>query len=435
MKTPVLNNESMLQRKRNVLIPCVHHFYENPPVIDHGQGMWLVDTEGRRYLDLLSGVSVNALGHCHPEVVAAIQDQAGRLANMTTIYLTEPMIRLAERLVELGDGRLSRAFFCTSGSEANEMALFLARVKSGRPGVFALKNGLHGNTRATLSVTGVDFWKQYVDPLPEVRHAEAPYCRRCPLGLQPENCGSACLDAMEKFLIRRPEACGAVILEVIQGNGGILCPPAAYFHRLQDLVERYRMTLIVDEVQTGLGRTGRFFAYMHHGLKPDIVTLAKSLGGGLPIGAVLTTEAAGGSFGFPRASTFGGNPIVCRAALAVLEVIEREGLVERAAVLGAFFLKRLRALQARHSIIGDVRGLGLMLGIELVRPDQNPAPRETDWVLNRLKDRGILLGKGGPHRNVLILQPPLIINRMEIQSTLHTLDSILGELPDAEEWN
>lgn len=419
---------SILARKKQVLLPCVYHFYRRPPVIVRGQGVYLYDGDGKAYMDFFSGVSVNHLGHCHPAVTAAICAQAATLCHTTTIYLTEPMLELAERLVAIAPVAGGKVFFCGGGSEANETAAMVAQNYTGRSGYAALDNSLHGNTKLTLSLTGVGFWKTDLSPLPAVVHGPSPYCYRCPFGLCEESCSLECADALEKTIAAAAVPIGTFFLEIIQANGGIVVPPPRWFARLQEILARHRILLVVDEVQTGFGRTGRMFASEHFALQPDIITVAKSIGGGLPMGVSIISDEVAARFTHPRASTFGGNPVVAKAGCTVLATIDKEDLVANASRMGDVLQTGLWSLQERYACIGDVRGLGLMVGVELVLADGEPAAAMTDVLLEKMKDAGFLLGRGGQQRNVLVFMPPLIIDEEGIARVLRALERILEKM-------
>jgi 4-aminobutyrate aminotransferase-like enzyme len=402
--------QQLLDRKKDFLVPCVYHFYKEPPVLVRGEGAYLFDAEGRRYLDCYSGVTVVSAGHSNPGILEAAIDQLRRLQHTTTIYLTEPMLELAGVLAELAPTSLRRSFFCASGSEANEGALLLATLATGRQEVAYLKDGLHGRTKWAMSVTGLDMWR--TDPNPLVTAHAVPGPR------QPES-----LPALERLL--RGRAIAAVIAEPIQGNGGIVVPPEDYWPRLRQLCTQHGTLLIADEVQTAWNRTGRWFATEHWQVVPDIVTVAKALGNGFPIAAYLTTDAIAAHYTRPGAATFGGNPVSCRAAVATLAFHQRHRLGERSTSLGNRLLQQLRDLQSRRPVIAEVRGRGLMIGVELRDGGNTPAAPLTDIVLERMKDAGLLLGKTGPGRNVLTLMPPLIVTSDALDSVVDTLDHVL----------
>ncbi len=405
--------QRLLAVKRDFLVPCVYHFYQRPPVLVRGEGAYLFDDMGRRYLDCYSGVSVVNAGHCNPEIVEAAVAQLRCLQHTTTVYLTEPMLELARSIAELAPAGLCRSFFCASGSEANEGALLLATLATGRTECAYLGGGLHGRTKWAMSVTGLDLWR--TDPQPLVT------AHRVPGPGSPES-----LPALERLL--RRETLAAVIAEPIQGNGGIVVPPDHYWPELRRLCTRYGTLLIADEVQTAWNRTGTWFATQHWNVTPDIVTVAKALGNGLPIAAYLTTSACASHYTRPGAATFGGNLVSCQAALATLRFHQRHELGRRSRELGAHLQARLQQLVQRHRVIADVRGRGLMIGVELRDASGEPAGALTDQALEALKDAGFLLGKTGVGRNVLTVMPPLIVERPELDALAATLDETLTRL-------
>jgi 4-aminobutyrate aminotransferase/4-aminobutyrate aminotransferase/(S)-3-amino-2-methylpropionate transaminase len=403
--------ERLLAMKRDFLVPCVYHFYRRPPELVRGEGAHLVGRDGRRYLDCFSGVSVVNAGHCNPEIVAAAVEQMRQLQHVTTVYLTEPMLELARRLTELTPPGLRRTFFCASGSEANEGALLLACLATGRGEVVHLDGGLHGRTKWAMSVTGLEMWRTDPHPLLTARRVPGPAC--------PDS-----LPALERLL--RKGKIAAVIAEPIQGNGGIVVPPEDYWPRLRELCTRHGTLLIADEVQTAWNRTGRWFATQHWGVAPDVVTVAKALGNGFPIAAWITTDALAAHYTRPGASTFGGNLVSCQAALATLRFHQRNDLGVRSTALGARLMEQLEAVREQFPVIAEVRGRGLMIGAEL-RQDGEPASARTDEVLERMKDRGFLLGKTGPGRNVLTFMPPLVVEAKALDEMADALAEVLAE--------
>jgi 4-aminobutyrate aminotransferase-like enzyme len=401
--------QQLLAAKRDFLVPCVYHFYQNPPVLVRGEGAHLFDAEGRRYLDCYSCVTVMNAGHSNPEIIEAAVDQLRQLQHTTTIYLTGPMLELARSVAELAPGDLRRSFFCASGSEANEGALLLASLFTGRKECVYLASGLHGRTKWAMSVTGLDMWRTDPDPLLTAHRAPGPR--------DPES-----LPALERLL--RQETVAAVIAEPIQGNGGIVVPPEDYWPGLRRLCSRYGTLLIADEIQTAWNRTGQWFATQHWRVVPDIVTVAKALGNGFPIAAFVTSDAIAARYTRPGASTFGGNLVSCRAALATLRYHQKHQLGRRSELLGAHLMGQLQELQRRHAVIAEVRGKGLMVGVEL--RDGGSVPSRTDTVLERMKDAGYLLGKTGPGRNVLTLMPPLVVTQKELDGLVDALDQVLA---------
>ena len=399
--------DKLLAKKREFLVPCVYHFYKNPPVLVRGDGAYLFDSAGRQYLDCFSGVTVMSAGHSNPEILAAAIDQLRQLQHTTTIYLTEPMLELAERIAELAPGALKRTFFCASGSEANEGALLLATLATGRNQVLYLKNGLHGRTKWSMSVNGLDMWR--TDPEPMVSCLQVP---------GPGNPDS--LNQIENHLKKKDVA--ALIAEPVQGNGGIIVPPNDYWPSLRQLCSRYGTILIADEIQTAWNRTGKWFATEHWNVIPDIVTVAKALGNGFPIAAYITTDEIAAHYTRPGAATFGGNLVSSRAALATLSFHKRNQLGKQSTFLGNQLMNQLKRLQKKHTEIKEVRGLGLMIGMELTDGPTKTSQTLTDLVLETMKDAGFLLGKTGPNRNVLTMMPPLIVSENALNSLVDNLE-------------
>lgn len=424
-----LGPEEILRKKREYLIPCMYHFYSEPMQIVRGEMQYVYDNTGKRYLDCFAGISVVNCGHCHPEIIQAVTEQAKNLQHICNIYLTENIVNLAERLAEVTPGRLQKSFFCASGTEANEGAALLATIYTGRHEFLSLRHGLHGRTKLTMSLTGLSMWRTDTSPVGGISFAPNPYCYRCPLGKRHPECNLACANEIEAIIKTATSGqVAAMFAEPIQGNGGIITPPPGYFKRVKEILEHYEILLVIDEIQTGFGRTGKLFAIEHYGIEPDIMTMAKALGNGTPVGAFIARSEIADKYTRPGASTLGGNPVTAAAGLATLEVIAKYDLAAKAAVLGAQFKAGLLELQKKHPAIGDVRGLGLMLGAELVLSDGSPAVIEVDQVLEKMKDRGFLVGKNGLHRNVLAFQPPLVITPDDITSLLNNLDDVLASL-------
>lgn len=406
-------SERLLATKRDFLVPCVYHFYQRPPVLVRGEGAYLFDVEGRRYLDCYSGVSVMNAGHSNPEILGAAIEQLRMLQHTTTIYLTEPMLELAHVIAGLAPAPMRRTFFCASGSEANEGALLLASLATGRNRSLYLRDGLHGRTKWSMSVTGLDMWR--TDPNPLLTAHAVPGPRH------PDS-----LLAIERHLSRGDVA--AVIAEPIQGNGGIVVPPAHYWPELRRLCSRHGTLLIADEVQTAWNRTGHWFATEHWQVVPDIVTVAKALGNGFPIAAFITSDSIAAHYTKPGAATFGGNLVSCRAALATLAFHERHQLGQRSTLLGKHLQSRLRDLQSRYPEIAEIRGLGLMIGVELSDGPSTPAAKLLDTLLEGMKDGGFLVGKTGPNRNVLTLMPPLIVEQHDLDALVDELDRAISQV-------
>jgi 4-aminobutyrate aminotransferase / (S)-3-amino-2-methylpropionate transaminase / 5-aminovalerate transaminase len=419
------------QQYAQYLLPVVAQGVE-PVVVVGGSGRTLTDVEGRTYLDCFSGISVVNAGHNHPRVLAAAREQMERLVHCCSYVYQVPVVgRLAEKLAAVTPGDLKRSFFSNSGAEANEAALRLAKQATGRREVVALTYGFHGRTVGTLSVTGNSARKKNNGPyLPGVAFGPAPYCYRCPLGLKYPSCDVACAHALEDVIrLQTAGDVAAFLAEPVLGEGGILTPPPEYFEIAARIFHDQGALFVVDEVQTGFGRTGKLFAIEHSpGAPPDILTLAKGIANGFPLGALVAREPVSEAMKpGDHLSTFGGNPISCAAALANLAVIEEEGLVENAARRGEELLERFRPLQESCPLVGDVRGRGLMIGLELVRDRQTkePAAQEAKAVRAALRERGILIGVGGVFGNVVRVQPPLSITADECDRAAAEVTAVL----------
>ncbi|MGZ9586380.1 aspartate aminotransferase family protein [Paenibacillus marinisediminis] len=422
--------EGVLAKRKEYFFPCTHHFYKNPPQIVRGKMQHLYDEQGNEYVDFFAGVSVVACGHCNEQITAKTIEQLQTLQHTTTIYLTQPMVDLAERLANgVLPGNLKRTFFCNSGSEANEGAMLLARLHTKKRDFIALEYGLHGRTFLTMGVTGIPMWRadDYLDP--GVTFIPRPYDPELDL----DTAAHRSVDALREVLAEKGDTIAAMIVEPIQGNGGMITPPDWYFREVKTLLEQHGVLLIADEIQTGFGRTGKMFAMEHFDVVPDIMSMAKALGNGVPVAAFATTDEIAASFNRASASTFGGNPVSAATAMAVLDYIEQEHLIERAERVGGRLLNGLYALQAKHPYITDVRGKNLMCGAELSGMDDQASAALTDAVLEKMKDRGYIIGKNGIGRNVLAFQPPIIMPVQDVESMLIALDEVLTECK-AEEF-
>jgi 4-aminobutyrate aminotransferase/4-aminobutyrate aminotransferase/(S)-3-amino-2-methylpropionate transaminase len=421
--------QEIVRKKKEYIIPCLYHFYEEPVQMVKGEGQYLFDSTGKKYLDFFAGVSVINAGHCHPQITERICRQVKTLQHVCNIYLTQPMLELAEKLAEITPGRLQKSFFCNSGSEANEGAVLLAKIATGRSELLALQDGLSGRTYLDMSLTGLRFWRTDPNPAGGISFVPNAYCYRCPLNLSYPNCDLACAEEVRRVIETSTSGePAALIAEPIQGNAGIVTPPPEYFPRLKEILQEYGALLIVDEVQCGFGRTGKWFAIENWGVEPEIMTMAKALGNGVPIGVFTALPEIADRYTRPGASTLGGNPVSMTAGLATLEVIEKEGLIRNAATLGSYLREKLLELKDKHRLIGDLRGMGLMQGAELVKEGKEPADQEVDRILEIMKNKGIIIGKNGRFRNVLAFQPPLVIEQDNVDETAAALDEALTEV-------
>jgi 4-aminobutyrate aminotransferase len=406
-------------------------------VVDHGEGSWLVTPEGDRYLDYTSGSGVTNTGHAHPRVVAAIQAQAAKLLHgQQNIVYHEPGLRLYERLAGLLPDGPWQAFLANSGAEAVEAAVKLARVATGRPAIIAFRYGFHGRTAQAMALTAAkDVYRGAFEPLPgSVYHASYPYCYRAAGGAHDPSACTCDWEAQLDLLFHQlvfPDRVAAIIVEPVIGEGGYVVPPPTFLPRLREITREHGILLIADEVQTGFGRTGELFAVRHWDVDPDIVVMAKGIASGMPLSGILAKTSLmellpPGSHG----GTYGGNAVSCAAALATLDVIEDEGLVANARERGAQLLDGLRQLATSHPSVGDVRGLGLMVALELVQPGdgdgRTPDPALTKRIQAACFDRGLLVLTAGTYVNVIRIIPPLVTTADEVDQALAILDESLA---------
>jgi alanine-glyoxylate transaminase / (R)-3-amino-2-methylpropionate-pyruvate transaminase len=405
--------------------PAVFTLYREPLMIVEGKMQYLFDETGRRYLDLFAGIVTVSCGHCHPKVLRRVQEQMETLQHTTTIYLHPSLPLLAQKLASKMPPGLDVTYFLNSGSEANDLAITMARLYTGNLDVIAVRNAYHGGSPSALAMTSHHTWKY---PLPgpfAVHHALSPDPSSKTLTGTPEEIASrAAADIRELVRYSTPGAIAAFIAEPIQGVGGVTRGAPNYFREAYAIARECGGLCIADEVQTGFGRTGEhYWGFQNYGVIPDIVTMAKGIGNGVPLAAVTTRrEIAQALTRRTHFNTFGGNPVAMAAGLAVLDVIDEEGLQENARTVGGRFLSGLRRLQGQHPIIGDVRGVGLMLGVELVDPvTRAPASSQTLQVLEDAREMGVLLGKGGLDGNVLRIKPPLCITAADVDFALDVL--------------
>ena len=395
-------------------------------VVARARGTHVWDVSGKRYTDLFSGISVASVGHSHPEVIKAISAQTRRYMHVSNTYYNDVEPLLAKALVSLAPGKLRRCFFANSGAEAVEGAVKLAKKKAARSKgggsvVVAFQGSFHGRLALSLTLTGQHKYKANLGNFanyPGVVHVPPPYWYRYGDGLEEDEFGRRCADRVREVIdLYLPGDVAALIIEPIFGEGGIIVPPDSFLPTIQKICQERSIAFIADEVQTGMGRTGKMFASEHWHLHPDIMTLAKAVGGGLPLAAILATdEVAGALEAGDHFSTFGGNPVCCAAGLASLEVIRRERLVQNSARRGAQMMRQLRELEGSPQV-GEVRGRGLMIGVELVKDRmKTPAQKEAQNVRAEMRKRGFLIGVGGIHRNVIRVQPPLIITAGEVEA-------------------
>jgi len=421
-------NADVTAKYKKYLFGSTATYYADPVALESGKGGRVRDFDGKEYLDFFGGILTISVGHANEKVNAAVRAQMERLGHVSTVYPTLPIADLAEKLVHLAPGKMEKAFFCASGTEADETAVALAQAHTGRQELIALRHGYSGRSLLAQSLTGHAKYRIIPTQVAAIKHAHAPYCYRCPFGLTYPSCNLKCADDVEELIqtTTMGQIAGAIV-EPIMGVGGFITPPEGWMKRFVDVIRKYGGVFIADEVQTGFGRTGgKMWGIEHEGVQPDVMTMAKGIANGYPISAVITTAPIADAWKGGNISTFGGNPISCAAANATIDQIVDDKLVENAAVMARLLREGLEALKAKYTVIGDVRGKGLMQGVELVKDekggDRTPAMEATGRLFEETKKRGMLVGRGGLYNNILRVAPPLVVGRRDIQDALQILD-------------
>jgi len=432
-----MTKDEILLAHQECLFPAVFHYFQEPLVLTRAKDQFVWDAAGRQYLDFFAGIVTVSVGHCNDKVSAAIHAQADRLVHTSTLFATEPIAALAQKITSIAPGPGWKSFFTTSGTEANETAILAARCYTGSSEIIALRHSYHGRSSLAMALTGHGNWRLGPAAQPGIVFAHNAYCYRCPFGLTYPSCEVRCARDV-KDLIRTTTSgrVAGMIAEPIQGVGGFITPPKEYFSIVAGIVREHGGIFISDEVQTAWGRTGTtrtgngWWGIEQWGVTPDIVTSAKGLANGLPIGLTAARAEVADSVKGLTISTFGGGPIPAAAAKAVIDLIEEENLAANAASTGAYLRAGLEDLQAKYPLIGDVRGMGLLQALELVtdRAAKTPAPVETARLLEAARDEGLLIGKGGLHGNVIRISPPLNIRRSDVDEFIRLLDASLAKV-------
>jgi 4-aminobutyrate aminotransferase-like enzyme len=425
-------SEDIVARHKKYLWPSVTNYFQQPLVADRGEMQHIWDLDGNKYLDFFGGILTVSVGHCNPKITSKINAQVNRLQHTSTLYPNEHIVALAEKVAQITPGNLQQSFFTSSGSEANEAAILLARMSTGSYDVVALRHAYSGGSALTKAITAHAPYRRAGIVSVGISHAINPYCYRCPLHLTYPDCGVACAGDVENLIQTGTSGnIAAFIAEPIQGVGGFITAPPEYFKMVFTIVKKYGALFISDEVQTGWGRTGKhWFGIEHWEVTPDIITSAKGMGNGVPIGLTVTTPEIASGYQGSNIATFGGNPVTSVAARATIEFIEEENLRENAALVGAYFRGKLEELQAKYPLIGDVRGMGLMQALELVkdRKTKEPAPEATNQVMERARHNGLLIGKGGLYGNTLRLAPMLNTTKGDVDDAIQLLDRSFHEV-------
>ncbi len=431
-KPEIRSSADVIRKHKEYIWPAVSNYYQQPLVADRGSMQHVWDLDGRKYLDFFGGILTISVGHANPKVTGPIRAQVERLQHTSTLYPNEAIVALAEKLAQITPGHLQKSYFTNSGTEANEMAILLARMATNSFDVVALRHSYSGGSTLARSMTGQAPWRKSGVVSVGFSHAINPYCYRCPLGMKYPDCNVACANDVENLIQTGTSGqIAAFIAEPIQGVGGFITPPPEYFKMVFKIVKKYGGLFISDEVQTGFGRTGKkWFGIEQWEVTPDIMTCAKGMGNGVPIGATITTAELANAFQGLTISTFGGNPVTSVAARATIQVIEEENLLENSHTMGKYFRDKLDDLKEKHQIIGDVRGMGLMQGLELVKDRQTkePAPEAATQLMERTRANGLLVGKGGLYGNVMRMAPMLNIAKADIDEGIKLLDKSFSEI-------
>ena len=425
-----MSNQEILEKQKHYIFPSIATYYENPLILERGEGQYLYAEDGTPYLDFFGGILVTSVGHSHPKVTDRVCQQARTLLHTSTLYVHRNMVDLAEMLAEIAPGRLQKSFFTNSGTEANELAVVLAKIYTDAQEIIALRHGYSGRSALAMSLTGHANWRVGGTQVLGIKHAHNPYCYRCALGQTYPDCELLCARDVEELIQTTTSGrVAAFLAEPIQGVGGFITPPPGYFQLVSEIVRRYGGLFISDEVQTGFGRTGsKWFGIEHWDVEPDIMTCAKGIANGAPMGATVATPEVADSFQGLTISTFGGNPVSCAAAQATIEVMHEENLAHNAQVVGDYLRERLEELKEKYPLVGDVRGMGLIQGVELVREHKEPATQEILKLFEATKRRGLLIGKGGLYGNVIRITPPLNISKTDVDEAIGILDRAFADV-------
>ena len=428
-----MTKEEILLANREHLFPSVFHYYREPLVISRAKDQHVWDADGNQYLDFFGGIVTVSVGHCNDFVNQKLHAQIDRLQHVSTVFANEPQAALAKKISEITPaGKLTKSFFTNSGTEANETAILAARCYTGSTEIVALRYAHHGRSSLAMGLSAQSSWRLGPVTQAGIVHAVNAYCYRCPFGLTYPDCGVKCAQDVDEVI--RTTTSGRIagfIAEPIQGVGGFITPPKEYFPIVHDIVKKYGGVFISDEVQTGWGRTGgKWFGIEQWGVQPDIITSAKGLANGAPIGLTVARPEIADSVKGATISTFGGNPISTTAAKAVLDFIEDQKLSINAAEVGAYLKQKFLELQSKHQLIGEVRGMGLLLAIELVedRKTKKPATTATAALMEATRENRILLGKGGFYGNVLRVSPPLNISKADVDEFTRLLDRSFAKI-------
>ncbi len=427
---PKKKTDKIVEKAKRLLTPAL--VFHSEITVKKASGLYVTGTDGRRYMDFSSGLATTNIGHCPAPVIKAAKRQMDSFIHSGCIFYYESEVELAERLARITPVKIEMFFFSNSGAEAVEGAIKLARHTTGRQGIISFTGAFHGRTLGAVSLTSSKSWyrRRYHPLLPSVYHSPCPYCFRCPMGKHRDTCGMDCFNYLKDILRHQisPEEVACVIIEPVLGEGGYVVPPKEFGQRLSKLCSDEGILLIADEVQTGFGRTGEWFASEQLGLKPDIMVMAKGIASGFPLSAIgasrsLMSKWSPGAHG----TTFGGNPVSCAAGAATIDVIEKGRVLENARTMGAYAMERLKAMQRDTAFIGDVRGLGMMIGVEFVKKDGSPDKKTLDRVMASCLSKGLIIVECGIDKNVARFMPPITSTAAQMKKALDIFEEALFE--------
>ena len=424
-----LTSAELKEKHDEYLFPSVINYYSEAIALESGKGCYVTDVDGKEYLDFFGGILTVSIGHADDRVNKAISAQMNRLGHVSTLYPTIPIVELAERLAKITPGKLKKSFFTASGTEAVETAVMLAQVFTGNMEIIALRHGYSGRSFLAQSLTAHSAWRSVPTQIAAIKHAMSPYCYRCPLGLEYPSCEIKCAQDIEELILTTTTGqIAGFLAEPIQGVGGFITPPKEYFEVAVNIIRKYGGIFICDEVQTGFGRTGsKMFGIEHYGVEPEVMTMAKGIANGMPLGATIATDEVAESLKKLTISTFGGNPISSAAAIATIDILMEEDFRSNAEAMGDLLREGLEEIALKYpKIIGEVRGMGLMQAMELVEDEPNgdrtPNAVATMQLFEETKKRGLLIGKGGLYGNVFRIAPPMSVNESQIKDALKIID-------------
>ena len=424
-----LTSAELKEKHDEYLFPSVINYYSEAIALESGKGCYVTDVDGKEYLDFFGGILTVSIGHADDRVNKAISAQMNRLGHVSTLYPTIPIVELAERLAKITPGKLKKSFFTASGTEAVETAVMLAQVFTGNMEIIALRHGYSGRSFLAQSLTAHSAWRSVPTQIAAIKHAMSPYCYRCPLGLEYPSCEIKCAQDIEELILTTTTGeIAGFLAEPIQGVGGFITPPKEYFEVAVNIIRKYGGIFICDEVQTGFGRTGsKMFGIEHYGVEPEVMTMAKGIANGMPLGATIATDEVAESLKKLTISTFGGNPISSAAAIATIDILMEEDFRSNAEAMGDLLREGLEEIALKYpKIIGEVRGMGLMQAMELVEDEPNgdrtPNAVATMKLFEETKKRGLLIGKGGLYGNVFRIAPPMSVSESQIKDALKIID-------------